>query len=212
MIDLSADKARIFRITHVQNVRWILRNGVHCRNSGVSDPNFVSIGSEELITKRTTRAVPIPPFGTLSDYVPFYFTPKSIMLYNILTGYNGVRRRDREDIVMIVSSLKHLRERDRSFVFSDRHAYLLTANFSTDLTELPKLAWSNWRNADFKNDPERPEKKEMYQAEALVHRNLGMTDLLGFATASPRSRDALMRVVEDAGVDIRVIAQPSWYF
>lgn len=76
----------IFRITHIDNVRWILRNGVQCKNSLISDPNFVGIGNEELIQRRTYRAVPMAPGGTLSDYVPFYFTPFSPMLYNIKPG------------------------------------------------------------------------------------------------------------------------------
>jgi hypothetical protein len=212
MIDVSAEKGRIFRITHVRNIPWILGNGIHCRNSGSSDPGFINIGSEELIEKRRSRMLPLPPHGTLSDYVPFYFTPRSIMLLNILTGYNGVRQRSAEEIVIMVSSLQHLHNRGRPFVFSDRHAYLLTANFSSDLAQLSSLAWDDWRNSDFKNDPERPEKKERYQAEALVHGNLGMNDLLGFATASAQSRDRLQSVVEEAGLDIRVIAKSSWYF
>jgi hypothetical protein len=134
------------------------------------------------------------------------------MLLNILTGYNGVRQRNRDEIVIIVSSLQHLHKHNRPFVFSDRHAYLLTANFSSDLGALANLAWQDWQNSDFANDAERPEKKERYQAEALVHGNLGMNDLLGFATPSAESRDRLKHVVEEAGVAVQVIAKSSWYF
>ena len=84
--DLTAQKALIFRITHRDNVRWMLRNGLHCRNSAKRDPRFVSIGNQELIDKRNERQVPVAPGGTLSDYVPFYFTPFSPMLLNIKTG------------------------------------------------------------------------------------------------------------------------------
>ena len=72
-IRLNATRALIFRITHIANVAWILRNGLHSRNSGVRDPNFIRIGNPELIQRRATRPVPVPPGGTLSDYVPFYF-------------------------------------------------------------------------------------------------------------------------------------------
>ncbi len=57
----------------------------------------------DLIEKRTAHTVPIPPGGSLGDYVPFYFTPWSIMLYNIKTGYNGVPRQGR--VAIVVSSL-----------------------------------------------------------------------------------------------------------
>ena len=71
-LGLNAEKALIFRITHINNVHWILGNGLHCKNSDVGDPNFVQIGDPELISKRATRNVPIPPRDTLSDYISFY--------------------------------------------------------------------------------------------------------------------------------------------
>ena len=52
----------------------------------------------------------IPPGGTLSDYVPFYFTPFSIMMFNIKTGYGGITKRDNKDIIIFVSSIHKLRE------------------------------------------------------------------------------------------------------
>lgn len=55
-ITLNSDKALIFRITHIANVPWILRNGLHCKNAEITDPNFVSIGNPELISKRETEA------------------------------------------------------------------------------------------------------------------------------------------------------------
>jgi hypothetical protein len=91
--ELTAENAYIFRITHNNNLPWILDNGLHCRNSHKQDPNFVNIGLVELIDKRKSWPVPVPPKGTLSDYVSFYFTPRSMMAYNIHTGRN-VQQRD----------------------------------------------------------------------------------------------------------------------
>jgi ssDNA thymidine ADP-ribosyltransferase, DarT len=107
--DLNAQKALIFRIVHRDNVPWMLDNGLHCPNSSIKDVNYVSIGNPELIGKRASRCVPCPPGGTLSDYVPFYFTPWSPMLYNIKTGWGGIRKRPNEEIVILVSSLRRLR-------------------------------------------------------------------------------------------------------
>lgn len=117
---LTRDKAYIFRITRRENVAWILSHGMHCRNSSLQDPNFVTIGNVELIGTRHTRVVPHPPGGTLSDYVPFYFTPFTPMFYNIRTGFNGVRRHRRADIVIVVSSLPKLRHDGVPFLFTDR--------------------------------------------------------------------------------------------
>src|SRR5437867_3625919 len=135
MINLTADKAWIFRITHIDNVPWILANGLHCPNSKTVDPNFREIGNPELIRKRAGHGVPIPPGGTLNDYVPFYFTPLSPMLYNIQTGRNGTQQRSKDEIVILVSSLHKIAELGLPFVFTDRHAYQKTAVFSTNLDD-----------------------------------------------------------------------------
>lgn len=52
----------------------------------VLDPNFRNIGNLDLIDKRAHRVVKVGPDGTLGDYVSFYFTPFSIMMFNIHTG------------------------------------------------------------------------------------------------------------------------------
>lgn len=87
--DLNPEKALIFRIVHRDNIPWILDHGLHCRNSTTFDPNYVDIGNVDLIGKRGGHPVPKPPGGTLNDYIPFYFTPFSIMLFNIKTGWGG---------------------------------------------------------------------------------------------------------------------------
>ena len=74
---LTQKNGLIFRITHRDNVPWILENGMHARNGARFDAWCRNIGNIDLIDKRLRRAVPVPPGGTLSDYVPFYFTPRS---------------------------------------------------------------------------------------------------------------------------------------
>ena len=104
-LTLNPDEARIFRIMHRDNLAWIMDHGLHASNGQIRDPNFRNIGNLDLIGKRSGRVVTVGPGGTLSDYVPFYFTPFSIMMYNIHTGYN-VPRVPNEEIVILVSSLR----------------------------------------------------------------------------------------------------------
>lgn len=211
MLDLTSDKCLIFRITHIENVPWILQNGVHCRSSDQVDPDFVNIGNLELIEKRRTRQVPIAPGGTLSDYVPFYFTPRSPMLLNILTGYNGIKQRSRDDIVIFATSLKKLKQDGKPFVYTDRHAYLNAAQFFSDIAKADCLPWSDLRNCDFRRDPERPDKVERYQAEALVFSDIQMPNLLGIATGSSTAKAKVEKMTHQAGVDTPVLSKSTWY-
>jgi hypothetical protein len=214
MSALSPEKALIFRITHIENVPWILANGMHCRNSGQVDPNYREIGNPDLIAKRAHRAVPIPPGGTLSDYIPFYFTPYSPMLLNIKTGHNGMKQTPMPEIVILVSSLHTLVEQSVRFVFTDRHAYLRTADdaFSSDLTDLGRVDWKILQARDFKRDPNDPGKFERYQAEALVYRHAPVVALAGIACHGPTQETHLRQLVQNAGLTFAVVARPSWYF
>ena len=136
---LSQEKALIFRITHRENVPWILKNGLHCRSSPVRDPNFVAIGNQELIEKRRFHPMRCQLGGTLGDYVPFYFTPHSPMFLNIKTGHRGIQQLLNEDVAIIFSSLHDLKKHNIQFVFTDRHAVLATAQIFTDLKDLDKI-------------------------------------------------------------------------
>lgn len=169
---LNPEKALLFRITHRDNLPWILDQGLHCARTVQQDPDFVAIGNEELIDKRLDWPVPVAPGGCLGDYVPFYFTPWSPMLLNILTG-RGVRRREPDEIVFVISSAHGLARSGVALVFTDRHAYLRAANFSSHLQDLGTLVpWDALQKRDFKKDPLRPQAFERYQAEALAHRHV----------------------------------------
>jgi hypothetical protein len=123
-----------------------------------SDPNYRNIGNVDLIGKRNHRRVTVGPGGTLSDYVPFYFTPFSIMMFNIHTGYN-VRQIPNEEILIVVSSLIRIAELHIPFVFTDQHAYPAMANYYTDLDNLGEIDWGLLNRRDFQHDPDDPGKK-----------------------------------------------------
>lgn len=210
--DLGPEKALIFRITHRANVPWILRHGLHCRNSPVRDPNFVSIGNQEIIDNRRLRPVRCHLGGTLSDYVPFYFTSHSPMFYNIRTGYRGLRQFPNDEIVILVSSLRTLREQGIPFAFTDRHALLATGQAFTELDDLDKIDWDGLRRRDFKRDPEDPSKVERYEAEALVHRHVPIGALHGIACYDEATKATLEREAAAQGVGVRMAVLPNRYF
>jgi hypothetical protein len=208
---LNPARARIFRITHRDNVPWILDHGLHAPNGQVLDPNFRNIGNLDLIDKRSLRLVKIGPGGTLSDYVPFYFTPFSIMMYNIHTGYN-VKQVPNEEIVILVSSLHRVEELGIPFVFTDQHAYPVMANYFSDLKDLGRVDWDLLNRGDFKHDPDDPGKKERYQAEALVWKHLPVEALIGICCYDSAVDQSIKAELAERGLKIQTIVQGSWYF
>lgn len=209
---LNSDKALIFRIVHRENVTWILQNGMYCRNARVQDPNYRTIGNPDLIDKRQRRAVPIPPGGTLSDYIPFYFTPFTPMLLNIKTGYGGVKKLPNEDVVIFVSSLHTLNQMGIRFLFTDRHAYLVNADFYDDLADLGRLDWKILQDRDFKRDPDDPGKMERYQAEALVHTHIPVEAFIGLTCYTDLVCGQVDELVNNHGLELQVVKRTGWYF
>jgi len=146
----------------------------------------------------------------LCDYVPFYFTPYTPMMYNIKTGWNGIKSQHLDDIVILFSSLHHLTKNNVDFVISDRHALLKIARFSKDLTDLEEwIVWDTLRARDFKKDD--IEKFERYQAEALAHRHLPLSGLLGIAVRSEAVRLTVQALADKHDVDTKVITKSEWY-
>lgn len=96
-IDIA--KIWLFRIVHIDNVEYLLKNGMFTRHHALADPDYINIGDRVLINQRDDYPVNLEGFGNLGDYVPFYFGPLSPMLLNIKTGYRGITMRPQEDIV-----------------------------------------------------------------------------------------------------------------
>ncbi len=213
MKDLNPQRARIFRVVHISNLPSILdHGGLQCQNSADRDSAYVNIGNSSLIDKRMRRYVPIPPGGPLSDYIPFYFTPFSIMMYNIKTGYGGITRRDNTDIVMFVSSIHRLDELGVPFVFTNQHAYAVDTEFYNDLQHLGEIDWQLLQRRDFKTDDNDPGKQLRYQAEALIHKYMPLKAILGIVCVNDVVRGSLESLLDQRSIELAVRSMPTWYF
>jgi hypothetical protein len=210
--NLNPQKALIWRIVHRDNLPWILDNGLHCGNGNVQAPGWVSIGNPELISKRAGHAVLLPPGGFLNDYVPFYFTPFSPMLRNIHTGWGGIQKRTNDEIVILVSSLRYVAGQGLPFLFTDSHAYYEWANYYADLADLDKIDWPILQARDFRRDPEDPAKFERYQAEALIHRHLPVSGLLGIVCYTEEMKRNIEQQLQARRLELPVHARKGWYF
>lgn len=206
---LTAEKARIFRITHRRNIPWIAKNGLHCATAG--NQKFASIGNPDLISKRFQRRLPKPYHGVLADYVPFYFTPFSPMMYNIHTGFN-VAKQSNDDIVIIVSNLHALRREGVDFVFTDRHAYLELAKFFHELNDLNHVDWDILQRKDFRRDPNDPGKIERYQAEALARTHVPVTAIGGIVCYCDSVAEQVQNDFSKCEVEMPVRVRKGWYF
>lgn len=133
------------------------------------------------------------------------------MLYNIVTGHNGVTLRMRSEIVVLVTSLDRLEQLGLPYLIADRNAVLVSATLTAGRVGLAGLRWDNWQRSDFKRDESDPAKHEQYQAEALVYGSLPAGALLGIVTYDAGTQATVKQAVSNAGLAIPVNARASWY-
>ena len=209
---LNPERALIFRVIHRANLAWVLQHGLHCGTSATRSDHWVSIGNQELISKRACWPVSLAPGGVLNDYVPFYFTPFSVMMHNITTGWNGVTRHPKQDILILVASLRRVAELRMVFLFTTSHANNALVTYSNDLAGLNLIDWDILQTRNFRRDPDDPAKFARYQAEALIHRHCPLSGLSGIVCFNGPVKLQVQQALTAADVTLPVAARPGWYF
>lgn len=114
--------------------------------------------------------VPCAPYGVLADYVPFYFAPRSPMLYAIHKGYVTHYTGSQDEIVYLVSSVQAVLQRGLNFVFTDGHPVIRMTRFFNNTTDLNQVDWQVMRSRAWHDTDADPDRKRRRQAEFLVHR------------------------------------------
>ncbi|OIP44017.1 MAG: hypothetical protein AUK28_11235 [Desulfobacterales bacterium CG2_30_60_27] len=165
---------KIYHITHIENLPSIVAGGCiesdgrRFRQGG----GHTSIGMTEIKRRRLfENDVPCHTGTKVGDYVPFYFCPKSIMLFIIYKdnhpdmAYHGGQR----PIIHLQLDLETaIRWADTNGVlwsFSDRNAGTRFTSFYKSREDLDKIEWEAVRETDFRE----PQVKEGKQAEFLIH-------------------------------------------
>ena len=118
MADLN--KIYLYRMTHIENIPHILKQGITHVASDNKNKDYKPIGDGSLISRRNTFN--LGNGQTLGDYIPFYFGSRMPMLYVIQKGFNGVTSLNPEQIVYCISSVQKIIDLDLDFLFTDGHA------------------------------------------------------------------------------------------
>lgn len=197
-----------FRITHIDNIPYINRVGLVRAGSPLNDPNYISIGDMQVIQLRREREL---KGYRLSDYIPFYFGPRSPMLYVIQHGYNGVQQVNAEDIVYCVIRIDDLILHNIDCIFTDGHALSAFTSFY-DKTELGRIdeivsfddVYSIRWNSDSDLDLKR--RKE---AEVLVREDLVPQFIRGYVVYDDKAKQKLINLGIAAE---KIVVMPNYYF
>src|SRR5579859_3001277 len=109
----------IYHITHFSNLPGIIASGGLSCDRIAREIDCVKIGHRHIKERRLERKVPLSPGGCVGDYVPFYFAPRSPMLYAIHNGFVEGYNSGQSEVVHLVSSAEMVDKADLHWVFSD---------------------------------------------------------------------------------------------
>lgn len=171
------------------------------------------IGNRGIKERRVRRPVPIPPGGVVADYVPFYFAPRSPMLYGIAKGSVPTYAGGQDDIIYCVTSLEIVLRVGCQVVVTDRNAVLDYAQFSAELGALDGLVdWDLMKEPMWANTEADPDRRERRMAEMLVHLEVPVTCLLGIVTRTTPALGTVRATLAAHDLDLPSDVRPHWYF
>jgi len=219
------DPTPIFHITPIDNLASIARAGAILSKRLLERRGVVAanIAYQQIQGRRAVKAVPIGAGGNLHDYVPFYFAPRSPMLFTINNGNVPGCDYRQDDIVHLVSQAQSIRNGGHRFVFSDFHAALDIASFFDDLTCLGEIDWriffesprlegycKYWHNRH--ETPHHMRRQETRQAEFLVHEDVPIAAISEIGVRTLQGQAQIRAALEGTGWNPTVRAVPGWYF
>jgi hypothetical protein len=208
MTGIPPKKVYVFRFTNIKNVKWILQNGIPSINSSLKYPMYKGVGEKSIIIRRGAKQVPIPPYGNLNDYVPFYFAPLSPMLYTLTK--NG--KIFPEETVFLVTSINELDKYDHSYVFTDGHALMVISNFYCDTQHLVEVDWPLMNDRIWRDTIEDNDRKRRREAEFLIKDLVQPQSIIALAGYSQKNCEDLQQIVTDLHINIRILHKPVWYY
>lgn len=216
---------RLFHITAIANLPAICREGaLLSKNAGAAaGVGYQSIAHHGAQGARAGRAVPNPPGGLVHDYVPFYFAPRSPMLFAINGGQVAGCQWHQSDIVHLETTVEQVIAGNIPFVFYDRNATLAFSRAFTDLAHMDEVAWGllteqptldgfckYWQS---KLNVERyADRMERRQAEFLVHGRVPLECFVRIGVIDGNRAAEVRAILAASGVNLPVEVKTDWYF
>ena len=204
----------IYHITSIQNLPNILIDGGLWCDRIVMQRNLahVSIAHQHIKNRRIQKAVPCGSGGTVADYVPFYFAPRSPMLFVIHKGGVDGYQEGQAPILHLVSSIEAVQTSGRSFVFSDGHAEMDISQFFTDLNDLNKLDWQIMGERYWNDTLEDGDRKRRRQAEFLVYQFFPLDLVAAIGVINQQMAQQVSGLLQPLLRKPIVRVEPTWYY
>lgn len=210
---MTASVHRVYHFTRVEHLATITEHGL-LSDTLAKDVLQLEVGNQGIKAQRARRLVPVPPGGVVADYAPFYYGPRSPMMFAIHKGNVPTYSDGCDRLVYLITTLEALLVARLPVIGTDRNAVLDFARFSADATEVVAMVdWPLMRARYWSNTEDDPDRRERRQAECLVHQRVPWV-LISDVAAKSESVASEVRTVLAGTSDtpVRVHVRPDLYF
>jgi len=208
----------IFHITHVANLASIVAAGGLRSDAAMIQAGgpAAPIGMSTIKQRRLSLDVTCHTGDKVGEYVPFYFCPRSLMLFVIYRQNHPdlVYREGQGPIVHLEADLHEVVKwaaacrRRWAFTLSNAGAYYTATNFRADVANLDEIDWNAVAATDFRD----PVVKEAKQAEFLVHDEFPWGLVRRIGVLSQGTKTLVEAAISSGGHRPPVEIVPGWYY
>lgn len=205
----------IMHFTHVRNLSGILAAGCLQADSVVNHQSDLQVEAADLEIKARRKAILIrlAPYGCVADYVPFYFAPRSPMLYKLAKGGVPTYTDGQDPLIYLVSTVETVAWAGLQCLFSDGNCATAVTQVSGDLTQLDSMVdWELMRAQRWNNTADDGDRMRRRMAEFLVHERLPTSCVAGIAVRTDAMKEQVDAILAAQGVSLPVRARSGWYF
>lgn len=211
----TPSRPKIYHITHVDNLAQIAADGcLYSDRLMVERGGATVVGMATIKARRLQLPVRCHPGDVVGDYVPFYFCPRSVMLYLIhMANHPELSYRGGQDPILHLEADLHAvvrwaNARRRRWAFTLSNAGANYTEFRADLDQLDEINWEgvnarDWRDSDL---------KEGKQAEFLLHESFPFELITRIGVISEALRARVLEILRGTGYVPAVEVVRGWYY
>lgn len=206
---------KLYHILHVDRLPSVIADGGLLPDSVMrTRAAGTVIGMSRIKDDRLVKPVPPHPGTFVGEYVPFYFCPRSVMLYVIrcanhqdlaYKGGQGPIIHLEADLHAVVQAAS---QAAKKWAFTAVNAAAAYAQFRANLSELTEVDWSSVAESSWR----RPDTREHKQAEFLLHGSFPWTLVERIGVHSPRVHQQVLNALQHAQHRPPVAVLPTWYY
>jgi len=201
------EKVLIYHITDVANLQGILTDKGLWSDAVMVKRNPEIIGYDH-IKKRRLKEIPVPccQWRYVGEFVPFYFCPRSPMLFTINIGKTGRPPGCQHTIVHLVSTMAAGIATGKAWAVSSGNAGAFHTTYSSNLEALDELDWPAIRAVQWQG------KQHQKSAEFLVADSFPWTAIQEIGCQNSATAGKVRAVIADAGHRPPVAIKTNWYY